>query len=121
MGNNAASLDVVVTPWMHKHNAILNISQDVFNIFAIAQSKCGFSDVLKQLTYPPHGEIIIPGNPEGGNFKVRKRQVFDSPECNALMNPTTIAQLNESIYGPCFGPCASWWTANSYLVTRDPW
>ena len=44
------------------------------SIFVDADKTCGFSDVLAQATYPPKGLISIPGNPEGENYGLRKRQ-----------------------------------------------
>lgn len=44
------------------------------SIFVDADKTCGFSDVLAQATYPPKGLISIPGNPEGENYGLKKRQ-----------------------------------------------
>lgn len=117
-------LDVVVDAFLHQHEDMLNIPQDILSTFSQADDQCGFTEVLSHLTYPPSpGPIVIPGNPEGQNSALVKRQdgAGNGSSCNALSAPTTPAAINESIYGPCFGPCATFTTALNYLLTDNPW
>ncbi|MCJ1256944.1 hypothetical protein MMC24_004769 [Lignoscripta atroalba] len=116
IGNYATMSDVVVSTWMHRHNNLLGIPQDVLSVFAEADCRCGFTKVLSQFQYPPHGKIAIPGNPEGLNFHSMKRQNSDS----CFNQPTTAAQVNESIYAPCNFGCATFTTAANYLATKNP-
>ncbi|MDI1487210.1 MAG: hypothetical protein OHK93_006479 [Ramalina farinacea] len=73
-GNYAASTDVVTTSFLEEHNDYLQIPDELMSIFVDADKTCGFSDVLAQATYPPKGLISIPGNPEGENYGLKKRQ-----------------------------------------------
>lgn len=98
---------------MHEQNSILKIPQAILVAFDKADQQCGFTEVLKQLTYPPHGKIIIPGNPEGANFK-RQNQCFPSA-------PDTPDLVLESVNAVCYGGCATWTTADDYLNHANPW
>ncbi|MCJ1348723.1 hypothetical protein MMC31_006956 [Peltigera leucophlebia] len=109
--NAAALTDVSVNAFLHEHKGILNISQEIIEAFDHADRQCGFDDVLRQVQYPPHGKITIPGNPELGNFK---RQVND---CSNVA-PTTPELIDSSINSPCYGGCATWSTAYAYLKSK---
>lgn len=112
-GNGAALTDVTVGTYIHEQNIILRIPQDLLKAFDKADLQCGFSQVLEQLTYPPRGKIVIPGNPEGDNFK-RQDKCFSQ-------KPDTPALILESVNDLCYGRCATWSTANNYLNRSLPW
>ena len=114
--------DVTISNYIQQHNQILEVPQDILTAFEEAKQVCGFTNVLAQLVYPPKGEITVPGNPEGDNFKrsVEERQASDSTDpCD--INPTTAAMVNSSIYGACYEGCATWSTAADYLTVKQPW
>ncbi|KAL9122525.1 MAG: hypothetical protein Q9187_000925 [Circinaria calcarea] len=120
-GNAAAMSDVVVDTYLHRQEQILDIPQDILSAFSQADNQCGFTEVLGHMTYPPSpGPIVIPGNPEGQNSALSRRQegASNDSSCNVLSAPTTPAAINESIYGPCFGPCATFTTALNYLLAN---
>lgn len=79
-----------------------------------ADRQCWFDEVLRQVQYPPHGKIIIPGNPELGNFK---RQVSG---CSSAA-PTTPELINSSIHAPCNGGCVTWSSVYAYLKSKIDW
>ena len=116
IGNWAAMQDVPVTAYLHQQENILGISPDVLSVFDAAASTCGFNDVLAQMTYPQNGTISVPGDPEGQNYKLRKRQV--DPIC--AVSPTTAAAVN-SFISNCDGSCATWTAAIAYLSAEKPW
>ncbi|KAI9815054.1 MAG: hypothetical protein M1827_002897 [Pycnora praestabilis] len=117
IGNDAAQTDVSITKFMRKHNDILQIPQDILETFEQANRQCGFANVMSQIQYPPNGSIQIPGDPEGENFKLRKRQ--DTNSCN--LNPGTPSLIAQEINGSCYGGCATWSTADDYLSLTKPW
>lgn len=98
---------------MHEQNDILKIPQDLLEAFDKADQECGFTKVLQQLKYPPQGKIIIPGNPEGNNYK-RQDDCF-------TRKPDTPALILESVNKLCYGGCATWSTASNYLNHTIPW
>ncbi|KAK4694013.1 hypothetical protein P7C71_g3488, partial [Lecanoromycetidae sp. Uapishka_2] len=114
-GNAAAATDVVMTTYLHEQNSILNIPADLLAAYDQGDEKCGFTKVLQQgLAYPPAGKIQIPGNPEGENYRLKKRQLG-----HCVLLPDTPALVNESI-SLCNGGCATWTTALDYLsVTQS--
>ena len=73
-GKLAAISDVVTTTCMRQQNQILELSNNVLDVFEQADQRCGFTEVLQHVTYPPKGPISIPGDPEGKNFRARKRK-----------------------------------------------
>ena len=123
LGNYAAMSDGTITKFLRQHEDILGIPRDVFSAFTAADVKCGFNRVIDEASYPLHGETIIPGDPEGESFYSSKRSEVaqNVSSCTQLAQPVTVGQINESIYGPCFGPCATWTTAANYLSFRNPW
>ena len=125
-GNGAALTDVPITAYMMRHNHVLDVPEDIMSVFEEASAQCGFQEVVNHLSYPSQGPIIIPGNPEGENFDNYKRQPFDLQPRQVSgssrdVPPVTIAQVNESIHGPCFGPCATLTTAINYLSAAIKW
>lgn len=110
--------DVVTSTYIRQHKYTLGVPQDILTIFNEADQECGFKGVLKQLTYPPKGPIFIPGNPEGENFKLVKRQAAAS-RCD--LNVTSPVGLNQSIYGPCYYSCATFSSAVDYFNATRPW
>ena len=102
---------------MDQQNQILGIPQDVLDVFDQADQRCGFADVLQQVTYPPYGKIEISGDPEGENFRLKRRQRNFS-EDGCVPDPNTPALLNSSISN-CNGGCATATTSEAYLTSRD--
>ncbi|KAA6410377.1 MAG: serine carboxypeptidase [Lasallia pustulata] len=121
IGNYAAMTDVTAVEYLEEHNMILGLPNDILTTLKDASQACGFTDVLGQLSYPPKGKIVIPGNPEDDNFKrsVEGRQASNTTDsCN--INPTTAALVNSTIYGTCYGGCATWSAAADYLTATRP-
>jgi len=110
--------DLVVTKFLDQHRHFLGIPQDILTAFEDADRACGFRPVLANLTYPPKGKAIIPGDPEGGNFRLKKRQSGGS-NCS-VANPNTPALVNESVM-TCYEGCSTGSTAMDYLSHKIPW
>ncbi|MCJ1283366.1 hypothetical protein MMC26_002694 [Xylographa opegraphella] len=126
-GNPAAMIDVPMVRYLNEQNQILRIPDDVMSVFNTTSAACGFDYVLGNLTYPPHGIIVVPGDPEGESYEKAKRQASpssssspSSASCSALYYPTTPAEVSDSIMGPCDGPCATGTTAYDYLGAIYP-
>ena len=119
IGNYAAMIDVPIAEYMYQHNSTLNVPDNIQSVFDIASSTCGFNQALEELMYPPSKTFSIPGDPEGLNYHLAKRQA--SPICIELLTPTTAAQVNTSIFNGCFGPCATWTTAQNYMNATRAW
>lgn len=117
-GNFAAMTDVVATTYMKQQSKILQISDNVFELFEAADLRCGFAGVEAQVTYPPQGPISIPGDPEGENFRLKKRQTSNTDGC--ITNPNVPALVNQSI-NLCNGGCATFTTGLDYLNSTRPW
>lgn len=113
-GNIAALTDVVAVPYLQSQNVILDIPTEILDVFHKAHQDLGFEGVLSKATYPPAGKIIIPGDPEGENFRLKKRQNLDCPP-----NPTTPALIEQSIRS-CNGGNATFITALTYLNSTRP-
>lgn len=115
-GNAAESTDVVTSTYLHEQNALLDIPADILAAFDQGDETCGFTKVLQEgLAYPPKGKIHIPGDPEGDNYRLKKRQNADG----CIPNPNTPSLLNESITY-CNGGCATFTTALDYLAKNRP-
>lgn len=99
---------------MQTQSEILDIPADILNVFVEAAQSSGFTDVLSKATYPPVGRISIPGDPEGENFRLKKRQNSD---CGP--NATTPALIEQSIE-ECNGGNATFTTALDYLTSTRP-
>lgn len=112
-GNVAALTDVPVYAYMREHNDILGLPQEILGAFDQAGQRCGFDQVVQQMTYPPRGKIQIPGNPELNNYK-REDVCFKG-------NPNTSALIQESVNAVCYGGCATWLTAYNYLTNQKSW
>ena len=122
LGNPAAMIDVPMAQYLNEENQILGLPDDVMSVFNTTSTTCGFDSVLRNLTYPPHGTIAIPGDPEGDNYEMQERQASPSGvDCAALSSPTTAAEVSDSITGPCFDSCATGTTASNYLFATKPW
>ena len=114
--------DVTIIKYIEEHNLILGIPYDILTTFEDANQDCGFTNVVEEVAYPPTAKIVVPGNPEDDNFKrgVEGRQASNTTgSCD--INPTTAAMVNSSIYGTCYGGCATWSTAADYLIATRPW
>lgn len=99
---------------MQNQNAILHTPADILDVFSKANEDSGFDDVLSKATYPPVGKISIPGDPEGENFRVKRRQ-----NVGCAPNPTTPALIEQSI-SECNGGNATFTTALNYLNSTRP-
>ncbi|MCJ1390106.1 hypothetical protein MMC18_002964 [Xylographa bjoerkii] len=126
-GNPAVMIDVPMAQYLNEQNQILDIPDDIISVFDTTSSACGFDYILGNMTYPPHGTIVVPGDPEGNSYDKVKRQASpsspsspSSASCSALYSPTTPAEVLDSITGPCLGPCATGTTAFDYLGTILP-
>lgn len=114
--------DVTIVKYIEEQNGILRLPNDILTTLEDANQICGFTSVLEGLTYPPKGKMVVPGDPEQDNFKrsVERRQASNTTgSCD--INPTTAAAVNTSIYGACYGGCATWSTAADYLTGYRPW
>ena len=131
-GNFAAMTDVPTTSMMLQHNLTLKVAEDVMSVFEEADSLCGFTKVLSHATYPPKGKIVLPSNPEGNNFNLQKRHaiglqkrqangLFNASDCTDPAPPITATQVNETIFGPCYGPCGTGSVAARYLAATIEW
>ncbi|KAI9874851.1 MAG: hypothetical protein M1830_009184 [Pleopsidium flavum] len=118
LGNYAAMFDVPSSTYIRQHQNLLGVPKDIVDVFNEADQRCGFRQVLDQLTYPPKGPISIPGDPEGENFRLDKRQVSTASDCD--VNLTSPSTVNQSIYAACFGGCATYSTAAAYLTLNRP-
>ncbi|KAI4131863.1 MAG: hypothetical protein LQ347_002799 [Umbilicaria vellea] len=121
IGNYAAMTDVTIVKYIEEQKMMLDIPNDILTTFEDASEACGFTSVLKGLTYPPTGNMVVPGDPESDNFKrsVERRQASNTTgSCD--ISPTTPAMVNTSIYGACYGGCATWSTAADYLTGYRP-
>jgi len=99
---------------LQNQNAILDIPANILDVFYKAHQDSGFKDVLSRATYPPEGKISIPGDPEGENFRLKKRQ-----NVGCTPNPTTPALIDQSI-NECNGGNATFTTALDYLRSTRP-
>ena len=118
IGNYATMIGVPIAEYMYQHNTTLHVPADIQSVFDVTAFRCGFGQVLAELTYPSK-TISIPGDPEGLNYQLAKRQA--SPICIELLTPTTAAQVNASIFNGYFGPCATWTTAQNYMDATRAW
>ncbi|KAL9013125.1 MAG: hypothetical protein Q9173_002168 [Seirophora scorigena] len=132
VGNGAAMTAVVTSTYLHQQFNVLKIPGPILSAFSAPDRACGFDQVLAQLTYPPKGPIVIPGNPEGLNFLLQKRQHISGQSkikeksnkrqapCPPAPPPTTPALINASIHAPCALGCATYSTALAYLSAVRP-
>ena len=100
------------------------MSNNIVDVFKQADQRCGFTKVLQQATYPPRGKIAVAGDPEGENFRLKRRQ--GDPDCGCIANPNTPALVNQSINACNLAPgtksaCATFTTGMNYLVNKLPW
>ncbi len=117
-GNAAAMSDLVTSKFLHQHRHFLGIPQDILTAFEDADKACGFLPVLNNLTYPPKGKAIIPTDPEGGNYRLKKRQ--SGANACSITNPNTPALINASVT-TCYEGCSTGSTAMDYLSNKIPW
>lgn len=114
----AVSTDVAATTYLNEHNETLQIPQDVLNSFDQADQVCGFTEILKEASYPPSGPLTVPGDPEGANYRLMKRQNATNDN-GCPPDPDIPALLNSSL-SFCNGGCATWTTAANYLTSNRP-
>lgn len=113
-GNVAALTDVTINAYMQEQNVTLELPHELVGAFDLASQKCGFDRVVKKITYPARDKIKISGNPERNNYKRRGNICFKG-------NLNTSALIQESVNAVCYGGCATWSTAYSYLMKKKPW
>lgn len=122
-GNAAAMTAVTTGAYLRSKQSELQIPDDILSVFEETDQICGFDQVLKEAqTYPPDGKIVIPGNPEGINYKRANVPQHHRNLISALANcgyhPTTANETRQSILNStCEGPCATFSTAYDYLAT----
>lgn len=97
----------------------MNRPQNILAVLEQADVDCGFTTVLSQLTYPPSGEIVIPGNPENNNYRRSTTPTgYDPTVCdftNGTHTPDQVAFLiNGTDEATCYGSCATFDTAFTY-------
>ncbi|KAL8996419.1 MAG: hypothetical protein Q9169_004067 [Polycauliona sp. 2 TL-2023] len=120
LGNIAAMTDVVTTTYLHQIAPQYKIPLPILSAFAAADRQCGFDKILSQLTYPPSGEIQIPGNPEGFNYLLRRQDQIQKRQVPCFDGiPNTVQLINASINAPCSVGCATYTTAFAYLATLN--
>ena len=99
----------MTTSFLQEHNEYLQIPDELMSIFIDADKTCGFSDVLAQATYPPKGLISIPGNPEGENYGLKKRQddsgssgtsIDPQPSSATELSPPICTEISSVPVGP---------------------
>lgn len=114
-GNVAASTAVTITAYMQEQKDTIKLPQEIASAFDHASRECGFDQVIKQITYPVHGTIKTPGNPEHDNYKRRvKLDCFKG-------DLDTPAMIQKSVNAICYGECATAATAYNYLLKKRPW
>lgn len=112
-GNVAAATDVTINAYMQEQKDTFKLPQDIASAFDHASQKCGFDQVVKQVTYPVRDKIKIPGNPEQNNYK-RQSNCFKG-------HVDTPANIQESVDAVCYGGCAIGPTAFQYLMKKKRW
>lgn len=95
--------------------------RDVLAVLQQADKDCGFTSVLSQLTYPPTGKIIIPGNPENANYRrTTPPPGYDPNACDFANFTTTPAQVAFIVNGTspdtCYGNCATFEAAFNFFA-----
>ena len=117
IGNPAAMTSVTVGSFLQSRASVLQLPDDVLEVFADAEETCGFNAVLQQANiFPPKGPIQIPGNPDKLNTK--KPEVANVFNEACLIHPATAGAVETSIMNStCDGPCAVFSTALDYLQT----
>ncbi|KAJ5759725.1 Peptidase S10 serine carboxypeptidase [Penicillium odoratum] len=122
-GNAAAMSSVAMSTYMHSQKSHLNIPEKILSAFALTDEVCGFDTVLQEArTYPPIAKIQIPGNPEFVNYRRLKRRdegnlgILDG-SCDT--DPSTPSEIINSILNSsCYGPCATFSTAENYMYSH---
>ncbi|KAF9887849.1 hypothetical protein FE257_009509 [Aspergillus nanangensis] len=124
IGNPAASTSATIGTFLQSHRSRLQIPDEIMSVFTQVDQTCGFDRVLAQANQypPPHEAIQIPGNPENSNYK-RRQQRRSSRNRDAMMDPdqcrlnstTADAVCSAILNSTCFGTCATFSTALSYL------
>ncbi|KAL4956545.1 Alpha/Beta hydrolase protein [Aspergillus filifer] len=93
---NAPAISATIEKYLASHQALLQIPDDILDVFTEASKTCGFDDVLEEAAqFPPRHALVVSGNPEGG-------------------------LIYDAIHSSCYGPCATFSTASSYLDTHIP-
>jgi len=105
---------------MRQSNFNLAIPEDVLSVFERADQRCGFTKVLQEASYPPTGKILIPGNPEGENYRLKTRRgdTTNNDRCPERLSTPAIV---EASIRDCNGGCATATTAQNYLAGAKPW
>ncbi|KAL3450697.1 Alpha/Beta hydrolase protein [Aspergillus insuetus] len=122
IGNPAAMSTVTIGKFLESHQSLLQIPNEVLDVYREAGETCGFGKILEEAAhFPPESTIHIPGNPENLSYKHQRQQrlrrdlndVANGP-CN--INPTTPEKVRSSImHSSCYGRCATFATAMDYF------
>ena len=113
---------VATAPYIQEQRQLLNVADDMLNVFTDADQACGFANLRNQaLTYPGGGDgVHISNNPGGLNLK--KRADIPSalqPACLS-MNPQTPQQVRNTIYDSPCGNCSVFSAAYGHFTHTAP-
>ncbi|KAL4798884.1 Alpha/Beta hydrolase protein [Aspergillus venezuelensis] len=104
----APAISATIPRYLASHQSLLQIPDDILDVFTEASKTCGFDEVLEEAAqFPPRQALIVPGNPEGG-----LRNIYDQT-CSP--NTTTPEEVYAAIHSSCYGSCATFSTASKYL------
>ncbi|OJJ44703.1 hypothetical protein ASPZODRAFT_18277 [Penicilliopsis zonata CBS 506.65] len=121
-GDSVAMSSAATGAYLRLHRSLLNISEDTVSAFTEADQMCRFDTVMQQASeYPPTGTILVPGNGDEMNIKLRFSRDTESAEsatCNT--HPKTADEILASILNStCDERCATFSTAINYLSTAN--
>lgn len=96
---------------------------DILAALQQGDRECGFPDITSQITYPPNGKIIIPGNPEDSNYRrdvplnAPTSSAYDPNTCDFVDGTKTPADVLFIIRNgtACYGDCATQDAILNYL------
>ncbi|KAL2852847.1 Alpha/Beta hydrolase protein [Aspergillus pseudoustus] len=126
IGNPAAMSSVTIGKFLKTHQSLLQIPDEVLEVYRDAGEACGFEEILEEAAqFPPASPFHIPGNPEDLNYKHRRQQSqrrdlnnIANGSCN--IGPTTPEEVRSSImHSSCHGRCATFATTMDYLSTAS--
>ncbi|KAL3485961.1 Alpha/Beta hydrolase protein [Aspergillus germanicus] len=122
IGNPAAMSTVTIGKFLESHQSLLQIPDEVLDVYREAGETCGFEKILEEAAqFPPESTIHIPGNPENLSYKHRRQQrlrrdLNDVANGSCNINPTTPEKVRSSImHSSCYGRCATFATAMDYF------
>ncbi|KAL4964758.1 putative serine carboxypeptidase [Aspergillus stella-maris] len=105
---NAPAISARIQRYLASHQSVLQILDDILDVFTEASKTCGFDEVLEEAAqFPRRQALIVPGNPEGGFSNIYDQTC--SPN-------TTTPEVYAAIHSSCYGSCATFSTASNYLA-----